>query len=90
MAAQDSQPIPAEAIAALQQGRKIEAIKLVRAAHGVGLKEARHRVERHVAADPALQAVLAAHTVRIGPGQLLRFLSLVALVVVLFLWWKNG
>jgi hypothetical protein len=90
MAMPDEQPIPAEAITALQQGRKIEAIKLVRAAHGIGLKEAKHRVERHVAADPALQAALAAHTIRIGPGQVLRFMSLIALVVALLLWWKNG
>jgi hypothetical protein len=48
-------PLPPDALAALQQGRTIEAIKIVRAAEGLGLKEAKDRVDRCVAGDPALR-----------------------------------
>lgn len=39
--------LPAEALAALSRGQFIEAIKIVRAATGLGLKEAKDLVERH-------------------------------------------
>lgn len=39
--------LPAEAIAALSRGRLIEAIKIVRTATGLGLKEAKELVERY-------------------------------------------
>ena len=38
-------PLPAEVVAALQAGRTIEAIKLLRQMHGVGLKEAKEAVD---------------------------------------------
>lgn len=88
--AQSAQPMPAQALAALQQGNKIEAIKIVRVEHRIGLKEAKEYVERHVESDPALQAAMRANSMQIGPGQLFRFLAIVALVVIVFLWWKNG
>ena len=44
--------MPPQALAALQQGRKIEAIRLVRAAHGSELRQAKGFVERFIAADP--------------------------------------
>ncbi|MEZ5501010.1 MAG: ribosomal protein L7/L12 [Steroidobacteraceae bacterium] len=37
--------LPSEVIDALRKGRKIEAIKLLRERHGVGLKEAKDMVE---------------------------------------------
>ena len=48
------------AVAALQQGNKIEAIKIVRAERNLGLKEAKDAVEQYVRGQPALQAALAA------------------------------
>jgi ribosomal protein L7/L12 len=39
--------LPAAAAAALRQGRKIDAIRIVREQHGLGLKEARDLVESH-------------------------------------------
>ena len=47
--------LPVEALAALQGGNKIEAIKVVRAAHRLDLKDAKDLVERYVAAQPGLQ-----------------------------------
>jgi hypothetical protein len=44
--------IPAEAISALKNGRKIEAIKITRSETGMGLKESKEAVERYVASVP--------------------------------------
>jgi ribosomal protein L7/L12 len=52
--------LPTDVMAALQQGKKIEAIKLLREARGIGLKEAKEAVERQVQDDPMLRAKLAA------------------------------
>lgn len=38
-------PLPPEAIAALQQGRTIDAIKIIREVHGLSLLEAKQRAE---------------------------------------------
>lgn len=43
-------PITPEIAAAIRAGRKIEAIKLYRETHGVGLKEAKDAVDAHDAA----------------------------------------
>lgn len=82
--------MPAQALAALQRNNKIEAIKIVRQEHGIGLKEAKDFVESHVDGDVALQAQMRTQGPQLSAGQLLRFLSVVALVVIVFLWWKNS
>jgi hypothetical protein len=46
--------IPVEAISALKDGRKIEAIKITRSETGMGLKESKEAVERYVASVPEL------------------------------------
>ena len=45
---------PTDAIQALRRGNKIEAIKLVRLARNIGLKEAKDAVEDYLRAQPAL------------------------------------
>jgi ribosomal protein L7/L12 len=52
--------LPVEALAALQSGNKIEAIKLVRTARRLDLKDAKDLVERYVAAQPGLQQQMTA------------------------------
>ena len=52
--------LPVEALAALQGGNKIEAIKVVRAAHRLDLKDAKDLVDRYVAAQPGLQRQMTA------------------------------
>ena len=52
--------LPQEAIARLHEGNKIEAIKIVREAHGIQLKEAKDVVDAYVKTQPALQQVFAA------------------------------
>ena len=48
-------PLPPAALAALQRGQKIEAIKIVRETQFLGLKEAKDCVEQYVANDPLLR-----------------------------------
>ena len=57
-----NQPLPPAAVAALQLGRQLEAIKIVRQAQGLGLKDAKDRVDEYMASDPALRE-------RFAPGQ---------------------
>lgn len=50
--------LPLEAITLLNEGRVIEAIKSVRQAEGLGLKEAKGRVDAYLAREPLLRAQL--------------------------------
>lgn len=46
--------LPAEAVASLETGNKIEAIKIVRMSSGLGLKESKERVEKYMLEHPDL------------------------------------
>lgn len=48
-------PLSLEAATLLTEGKVAEAIKVVREETGAGLKEARARVEAHIAAEPVLR-----------------------------------
>lgn len=50
--------LPPDAVAALNAGRKIEAIKIVRERQGIGLKEAKELVDSYVAVHPEIGAQL--------------------------------
>lgn len=52
----EQQQIPAEAVAVLETGNKIEAIKIVRQTHGLGLKEAKDVVDEYLRSRPDLAA----------------------------------
>lgn len=52
--------LPVEAVAALRSGNKIEAIKAVRAARRLDLKDAKDLVDRYIAAQPGLQQQMTA------------------------------
>lgn len=45
-------PLPADVLAALERGKTIDAIKLLRAATGLGLKEAKDLVDAHLRGRP--------------------------------------
>jgi hypothetical protein len=51
--------MPLAAVAALSQGRKIDAIRIVREERRIGLKEAKDLVEQYVQGQPALQRKIA-------------------------------
>jgi ribosomal protein L7/L12 len=51
-----SEVIPLAAVAALQNGKMIDAVKIVRAAHGRGLKEAKDAVDHYIATEPLIRS----------------------------------
>jgi hypothetical protein len=51
-------PLPLEAVTLLNEGRLIDAIKSVRQAEGLGLKEAKERVDGYLSREPLLRAQL--------------------------------
>ena len=48
MSAQSPKPLPPEVITALQQGKLIEAIRLLRAGGNIDLKQAKEAIEKHL------------------------------------------
>jgi hypothetical protein len=73
--------LPVAAIAALQEGNKIRAIKLVREAQGLGLKEANDEVSAYIASQPELREKFAAIAARGRRGCLMTIAIVVAMVV---------
>ena len=55
-----SPALPQAAVAALEQGQTIEAIKIVRLESGIGLKESKDLVDDYLKSRPDLQRRLAA------------------------------
>ncbi|MFP6848119.1 MAG: ribosomal protein L7/L12 [Pseudomonas sp.] len=73
------QSLPPEVVAALQRGRKIEAIKLLRELKGLGLKEAKDAVDDFQAEQhPGSVSVVQAG----GHGGIVWLLAIVVLGVV--------
>ena len=79
--AEHSEALPPEAIAALQRGNKIEAIKLVREASKLDLKDAKDRVDAYVNNDPVLQQKFASAQAETR-GSLVRWLILIVLAIL--------
>lgn len=50
-----AQDLPAAALEALSRGQKIEAIKIVREARGLGLKESKDAVDQYLKTRPDLE-----------------------------------
>jgi hypothetical protein len=73
--------IPVAAVVALQEGNKIQAIKLVREATGLGLKQANDLTSAYIASDPALQEKFAAIAARGRRGCLMTIAMIVAAIV---------
>jgi len=78
--------ISVQAIAALQLGNKIEAIKLVREATGLGLKEAKDLVERYLRDHPELQIELSRRNGAIKSFLSWLFMMAVAVAAILYFW----
>ncbi len=79
--------IPLAAVAALQNGKFIEAVKIVRQARGIGLKDAKDTVDSYVASEPLVRSRLAAARAETRRSALLWgiALALLAGLVVYFL-----
>jgi len=78
--------IPADALAALKRGNKIEAIKLMRQSTGLGLKESKDAVEARLRADAALREAFqtAARDSATGSLPLLVFVIVVSVLLYWF------
>ena len=73
--------LPAAAIAALQEGRKIDAIRIVREERNLELKEAKDAVDAYVRSQPALQASLQSRQTQAMRG-LLNWIAGIALALI--------
>ena len=84
-----SSTLPPDAIAALNKGNKIEAIKIVRVARHIGLKQSKDLVETYLATQPALQRKIEMKQADARRGCLIWIVSLaligVAAIYYLFL-----
>lgn len=87
---EEDRPLPAAAAAALSTGHMVEAIKYVRAAEGLGLMEAKQRVEAHIARDPVLKAQIADQQARTKRKLVQWFLAIDALLLVAVIWYFFG
>jgi len=77
--------LPPAAIAALHQGNKIEAIKIVRTERDLGLKEAKDAVEDYVRTQPSLQSAFANAQSESKRGALLWVAAVIAVALVVYL-----
>lgn len=85
-----SPQLPATATAAVARGSKVDAIKEVRAATGLGLLEAKQLVERYIAANPVLQEQFGQQEAALK-RRVIRWVVVVDLLIfAAILWWFLG
>jgi ribosomal protein L7/L12 len=89
-AANDDRPLPAAAAAAIATGHMIDAIKRVREAEGVGLAEAKQRVEAYVQRNPALKAQLAEQQAAMKRKLIQWVLIIDVLLIAALVWYFFG
>jgi hypothetical protein len=77
--------LPAGAVAALEQGKKVEAIKIVRLERGIPLIEAKAAVERYLRRRPELESRLA--QLQAGAQRTALAWLLGVLFVILLVWY---
>ncbi len=70
--------LPSEAVAALESGNKIEAIKVVRVNSGLGLKESKELVEKYLREHPDLQQRYSVIQSEQNKGAFMKLLFLIA------------
>jgi hypothetical protein len=83
-------PLPAAAAAAISTGHLVDAIKCVRAAEGLGLTEAKQRIEAYVARNPMLKTQLAEQQARMKRRLIQWVLVIDLLLVAAILWYYFG
>ena len=86
----DSLDLPGAAISALQQGKMIEAIKIVRESTGMGLKEAKDFVDSYINSRPELRTKFATSHSQANLSRLLVFAFLSALITALVFWLRKA
>ena len=86
-----NESLPPAALRALQQGRMIEAIKIVRTEHNLGLKQAKEKVEQYMQQHPELlQQIRVAQTQQQGKVQRVIWVLGLLFLVGLLVWQSQG
>jgi len=75
--------LPAEVLAAIHAGRRIDAIKQLRAGCNIGLKEAKEIVDAYVDTHPGLKTTLGPKT-ESGSGRLVLVGVVLAVLYILY------
>jgi len=75
--------LSAEVLAAIHAGRKIDAIKQLRAGHNIGLKEAKEIVDAYIEAHPGLEITRGPKT-ETGLGRLVLIGVVIAVLYFLY------
>jgi hypothetical protein len=78
--------LPSEAVAALENGRIIDAIKIVRERSGLGLKESKDAVDHYLDTHPELSERCRAAGAQGGPVVVVVLALLLFVGLALFLW----
>lgn len=82
-----SPQLPATATAAVVRGSKIDAIREVRAATGLGLYEAKQLVERYIAANPVLKEQFGQQEAALKRRVIRWVVAIDLLIFAAILWW---
>jgi len=80
-------PLPPEAVALLGESRLIDAIKVVRAAEGLGLKDAKNRVDAYLAQEPLLRVQIDTQQRAMRRKLFLWFLLVDVVITVGIIYW---
>jgi hypothetical protein len=83
-------PIPLEAVTLLNEGQTVQAIKVVRQAEGLGLKEAKGRVEAYIAHEPLLRAQLEHRQRAVRRKFFFWFVLADAIIIGGVVWWLSN
>lgn len=81
--------LPDAAIAALRNGRKIEAVKIVRREWNIDLKEAKDAVDQHLSSINPSPGVRRAPTIETGTGRLLWLVFVIIVVFIGYYLWTT-
>lgn len=85
-----SPQLPATATVAVARGSKVDAIKEVRAATGLGLLEAKQLVEQYIAANPVLKEQFDQQAAALKRRVIRWVVVFDLLILAAILWWFFG
>jgi ribosomal protein L7/L12 len=80
-------PLPIEATLAINDGKVIDAIKLVRSAEGLDLVQAKARVDRYIEDNPALKDKIDEMRRELRNKLIRNVLLFDAVLVAVLIWW---
>jgi hypothetical protein len=88
--ARSDEELPSAALIALNQGKMIEAIKVLRVERNLGLKEAKDQVDAYLRAHPDLRTQYDGARAEGNRGGLLWLIVIIVAAVAAFVYFKGG